>query len=211
MCEVLGFPAKPKTRRSSRRSPTASANTKKCLCGILPADLQFDMELRTTPASLAAATTPPRASITSSTVVSMSSYNSGSLKKSRVQDSGIENSKSLIFHGVVYRFKEEVAFRLRLLPGVLGLAKGELADLMGISPSQWSNYTKPGASELIPPHNTAQLERVFGITASWVYHGNISTIGDVALRSRLAGAELNPPAAPKKRRPKRQKKNRRAA
>lgn len=215
MSEVLYLPhfENPNTRRSNDRSrrASASAKTKKWRIGMAPAARQLETELSPTPASAAALPDPPTASTMSSTVVSIVPYNSGRLKKSSVQNLGIENSESLIFHGVMDRFKESVAFRLRLLPGVLHQRPGELAVIGGFSPQQWSNYTRAVDPELIPPHNTIELERVFGITASYIYHGSLLTIGDSDLRRRLHQAELNPPNNKPRKPYRRRKKSRRAA
>lgn len=215
MAEVLYFSAfgNPNTRRSGDRSrlARASAKAKKWRIGMAPAARQLETELSPTPASAAALPDPPTASTMSSTVVSMPLYNSGRLKKSSLQNLGIENSESLIFHSVMNRFKESVAFRLRLLLGVLDLRPGELAEMSGFSPQQWSNYTRAVDPELIPPHNTIEIERVFGITASYIYHGNLLTIGDPDLRRRLHQAELNPPEDRPRKPYKRRKKSRRAA
>lgn len=120
---------------------------------------------------------------------------------SRVQESFIENEKNLIFHRVMSNFRNEVAARLRILPDVLGMRAGELAELVGISPPKWSNYTSPNASDLIPVYNTRELVRVFGITTDWIYWDNLASIADTGLRNKLQRAQMAPAPPLKKRKP----------
>lgn len=87
--------------------------------------------------------------------------------------------------------REQIVFRLRLLPEVLSKKVGEIAKAAGVEPSTWSNYiAEPKVSKNVIPWEVAsELKDAFGLTLDWIYCGDRPSIKDEALRLKIIQAE----------------------
>ena len=85
--------------------------------------------------------------------------------------------------------RDEIVFRLKLLPGVLEMGRGALAIALGGKPSDWSNWVKPNGPATIPRNRAWELDRLFGIGPKWTYDGDYSDIRDQSMRIKLRNAE----------------------
>ncbi len=64
----------------------------------------------------------------------------------------------------------EVGERLRLMMEARGLTSAQVARLLGMSPTRYSNYVV--GSSLIPVDAALKL-RVYGVSLEWLYSGDI--------------------------------------
>ena len=84
---------------------------------------------------------------------------------------------------------EAVADRLETIREALDMEKGEIAEAIGVSASQWTNYIK--ADNLIPVHAANRLCRLAGVTTDYIYRGVLKVVIDPEMHPKLLGA---PPA-----------------
>lgn len=68
-------------------------------------------------------------------------------------------------------------------PGALGKNRTEIAEALGISPQQWTNYTKP--DNLIPVYVANRLCRLAGVTTDYVYRGISRVVIDPEMHAKL--------------------------
>lgn len=182
---------KPKMPRrvSKPRRASSSVKVKKCLAGIDPDDFHIQTAEGLTPAKEAAAESPPTASTIDSTSLSMPPYTSTILNVSSVQESSMDESKESKFHGDMAIDRGDVIARLNLLPEVLGQSHKEIAELIGATPRDWSNWRNVDGPARIPADRAWELYRVFGLSMDWVYGGDLNQIRDQRLRQRIIEAE----------------------
>lgn len=115
-------------------------------------------------------------------------YNSQNLKLSRVPKRSMDISTNLKFHDDMID-RDAIVRRLNLLPSVLGKRHGEIAELIGCTPGDWSNWRSPTGTVAIQAEAALELYRVFDISMDWVYGGELSQIRNQTLRERIVMAE----------------------
>lgn len=69
--------------------------------------------------------------------------------------------------------------------GALGKNRTEIAEALGISPQQWTNYTKP--DNLIPVYVANRLCRLAGVTTDYIYRGISRIVVDPEVHAKLEG------------------------
>lgn len=85
---------------------------------------------------------------------------------------------------------EAVAERLERIREALPMGKSEIAQAIGVSPSQWSNYiTKGPKQNLIPLHAAIRLCMVAGVTTDYIYRGTFRSVIDPEMASKLVPPE----------------------
>lgn len=89
---------------------------------------------------------------------------------------------------------EAVGERLELIRDALDLNKSQIAEALGLSPSQWTNYIT--GANLIPVHTANRLCRLAGVTTDYIYRDTIRSVVDPEIAEKLA-----PVAKPRTRRP----------
>lgn len=75
-----------------------------------------------------------------------------------------------------------------------GLNKSQIAEEIGISGSQWTNYIK--GENLIPVYAANRLCQIAGVTTDYIYRGTMRSVVDPEVAEKLA-----PVAKPRTRRP----------
>lgn len=82
---------------------------------------------------------------------------------------------------------EAVGERLERIRDALGKGKSEIAEQIGISPSQWTNYIT--GTNLIPVHAATRLCKLAGVTTDYIYRDTVRSVVDPEI-----AAKLNPAA-----------------
>lgn len=186
---------------SNPRRSNSSENTKNKRGGIAPLAFQLETAGGLTPAKEAVAPGPPSALMISPTDLSIPPFTSNDLNVSSLQMTSIDTSEKLKSDRRMDPNRDEIVFRLNLLPGVLKLGKGALAEALGGKPSDWSNWVKPNGPATIPRPRAWELDRLFGIGPKWTYDGDYSDIRNNDLKLEILKAEREarsrPPAPPK--------------
>lgn len=85
--------------------------------------------------------------------------------------------------------REEIAFRLRLLPEILGKKTiREMLEPIDCSETQWSNFKKPDGTVTITWEVASDFQEVYDISLDWIYCGKLSSLPD-PLRPKVKAAE----------------------
>jgi transcriptional regulator with XRE-family HTH domain len=79
---------------------------------------------------------------------------------------------------------EAVGARLERIRDALGLNKTQIAEAIGISNSQWTNYIK--GDNLIPLHVAIRLCKLAGVTTDYIYRDTIRSVVDPEMAAKLA-------------------------
>lgn len=91
---------------------------------------------------------------------------------------------------------EAVAERLERIREALNMNKTEIAEALGISPQQWTNYTKP--DNLIPVYVANRLCRLAGVTTDYIYRGISRIVIDPEMHTKLDERRTAKPVKPKR-------------
>lgn len=112
------------------------------------------------------------------------------LNLSRVQSTEIDSSRNLKSNAAMPADRrDQVAFRLRLLPIALDRPTKAVYEATGLSKSGWSNVTSPNQSDRITVDAALDLWEAFGVSVEWVFKGDYNTVLDADLRASLKKAE----------------------
>lgn len=79
---------------------------------------------------------------------------------------------------------KSVGERLERIRIALGKGKKEIAEEIGLSASQWTNYTK--GDNLIPVHAAIRLCQLAGVTTDYIYRDTFRSVVDPELGAKLA-------------------------
>lgn len=161
-----------------------------------------------TPHSSATTAVPPRASMMSSTDVSIQSEYSQPVNLSTIHDGEIFTACELSPNNAMTFSQSELAYRLELSRKALGLSPTCMADLLGIGTNAWSNYINPEAKagRRITVEKALILKNDLGLTLDWIYAGDRGSLssdiakklrefersGEVVLQPRLRGRRAKP-------------------
>ena len=159
------------------------------MAGINPNARQLLTAGAVTPAIAATAFVPPKASITSFGVLNIRSFISTMLNLSRVKTCEIDNSRVLKSNEAMSNMRLETIPRLNALQIALGADPKEIAEVLDVSPSTWSNWRNPDVNAMIPVRYALVLWKTYGVTLEWIYDGAITTITDEKLRISIIKAE----------------------
>lgn len=169
-----GGSANPKTAGSTAAFPdrfNKSETNKKRFAGIRARAFHMETADRSTPAASAAALVPPKASTTSSTVLSISVHSSRTVKKSRHHGSGIAK---ICESGMVSTMdsRTTIAKRLRATQEALALSATELCREIDIGTNAWSQFVNAKRPLTLPVAD--KLCSTYGLTLDWLFRGNRS-------------------------------------
>lgn len=189
--DISAADLKLKTRRSACRPRRSNSSEKitKYSAGIMPAAFQLETAEPPTRAIFAAADGPPTASTTASTEPSMPPDTSLNVKLSSLHDAAVEFCQNVRFANGMVDSRDQIVFRLRLLPEVLGRPKNEIAAAAGVTPSVWSNYVSDTNKNVITWKAASELHATFGLSLDWIYCGDAMSIRDEGLRLKIRKAE----------------------
>lgn len=180
-----GGSANPKTAGSTAAFPdrfNKSETKKKRFAGIRARAFHMETAERSTPAASAAALVPPKASTTSSTVLSINVHSSRMVKKSTVHNNGIAK---ICESGTVSTMdsRATIAKRLRATQDALNLSATELCREIGEGTNAWSQYVN--AKRPLTLRVADKLCSTYGLTLDWLFRGNRSGLPlDFAQRIR---------------------------
>lgn len=79
---------------------------------------------------------------------------------------------------------EAVGERLERIREALGKGKKELAEEIGLSASQWTNYIN--GDNLIPMHAAIRLCKLAGVTTDYIYRDTLRSVVDPEMATKLA-------------------------
>jgi hypothetical protein len=120
------------------------------------------------------------------------------MKLSTLHPSEIDFSRHVRPNWPMADSREKIVRRLRLLPDILRKNKKEIAEDIGATSPQWSNYISPGASKNVIPWEVAtELKLCYRLSLDWIYCGDVGSISDEALRIRIRTAERQAEASEK--------------
>lgn len=153
--------------------------------GIRPRAFQLLTADAPTPPIRAASASPPTASITSSTVVSMDSEYSRFVNKSRVHTLEIVTYCELRPNIGMGRTPKDVANRLLAFQIGMGLRPVDICERTGIGRNAWSQYTDLDDKRRITVNAVYKLKDAYGLTLEYVYDGDESRLPqDIVLALR---------------------------
>lgn len=179
--------AMPKTAGSAAFPTLANASEKIIAlpAAILPRAFQLETAEVPTPANFAASASPPTASMTASTVLSMDSDYSRFVNKSRVHTLEIVTYCELRPNTGMGRTPKDVANRLLAFQAAMGLRPVDICDATGIGRTAWSQYTDPDDKRRITVNAVYKLKDAYGLTLEYVYDGDQSRLPqDIVLALR---------------------------
>jgi ribosome-binding protein aMBF1 (putative translation factor) len=156
------------------RSAKASRTKMKTSCEIFPRARQLLTADKPTPAISAAPDGPPKASMTSSTVLSMSLHSSQSVNMSSLHGTAIETARSVLSDQGMPDSIKQLAKRLELTREALGLSAAELCKLIDCKPNRWSQY-ESGERPITLPVSIALCDE-FGLSLDWIYRADPSRL-----------------------------------
>jgi len=196
---VIGFPRhhvrasvaagslKPKTagETSLPLAAKASRTVMKLPRDIRPRLLQLLTAGTPTPASEATAVVPPKASITSSTELSMTLECSQYVNKSTGHASAIEISPSVSKTPRMAETLKSLANRLKLTREAIGISAADLCKRINVKPNRWSQYE--GGERRITVEVANKLCDEFDLSLDWIYRANPAQLPH-ALRLKMRQA-----------------------
>jgi hypothetical protein len=161
----------PKTAGSAVLPSARSASEKSIALpeAIRPRAFQLLTADAPTPPIRAASASPPTASMTASTVVSMDSDYSRFVNKSILHTLAIVTNCELRPNMVMGRTHQDVANRLLLLERLIGLKAADICRKAKIAPNAWSQYTDPEGKRRITLGAAYKLKDAYGVTLEWIY------------------------------------------
>jgi len=162
-----GEASSPLAARASRIS--------KNLSGAMPRVLQFTTADAPTAVKPAVAVGPPKASMTSSTVLSMLLDTSRNVKLSRpaeIHTLAIVTKRELGPNArMKQRSRAEVAKRLIATQKAFDLLPSEFCKKAGIPHNQWSQFTSPNSKRRITVEAAHKLIDTYHVDLDWIYDG----------------------------------------
>lgn len=163
---------KPKTVRSAHlpKAFSASLINTKCSGGISLRVRQLMTADAPTPVTPAVLVGPPRASMTSSTDLSIPPFSSQSVKMSSVHASAVESPHGVVFNKTMAQTLKSLAFRLKTTREALDLSAAEICRQINCKPNRWSQYE--GGERKITLDIADRLCDEFGLSLDWIYRGN---------------------------------------
>lgn len=187
MGNVVRFPArrharassdilKPKTdgETSFPRAARASRMRKNLSAVILPLSRQLLTAGAVTPAKPAAAAVPPKASITSSTVVSMLFDTSQNVKMSSLHARGVDFTPCELPKWGMPETNKSLAARLKMTREALGLTPAIVCKRLKVGANAWSQY-ESGARRITVPV-AIKFCAEYGLTLDWIYRADPSRL-----------------------------------
>jgi len=163
---------KPKTvgRTSLPKDANASLIMTNLSGAIRPRKLQLLTADTPTPANDAVAVGPPRASITSSTVLSMASYSSHRVNMSSLHAMELASCSFVGSNRGMAESIKSLAARLKLTREALELSAADLCRQIDCKPNRWSQY-EAGERKITLEVANALCDE-FGLSLDWIYRAN---------------------------------------
>jgi len=161
---------------------------------IRPRDRQLLTPGAPMPASSAALNVPPTASKTSSTVskrvpsgVCLIPPNTSlGVNMSSLHNAEIFTGGELRPNTAMSRALKDIAKRLEMTRGALGISAAQIARDTTISANEWSQYINPDKyKRRISVEHVYELKDTYGATLEWIYDGDVSSLrGELAAKVR---------------------------
>ena len=189
----------PKTDGSARKSKRLRAEdtTNISSAGIRPLDLQFQTAVGPTPDSSAAACTPPSASITCVTELSMTHNILTIGEKVKPHPKRLAPAMRSGDNPPMDS-RDQIAKRLLAFQATTKFSGPEICEKIGAKANSWIQWTSEKYTRIIPKTYASKLCIKFELTLDWIYRGlPVSRVPDHIRDSDLAAP------APKRRRVKR--------
>jgi hypothetical protein len=163
---------KPNTDRSAcfPSRDNSSENVAKCSDGMNFRVFQLETAGRETRAKAAAADTPPTASTTASTELSMQLDTSRNVNLSSLHVMAVDFGRFGGFHKAMRQTKKMIAKRLIETREALGLRATDICKRIGCAANRWSQYES--GERRITYAVADRLCDEFGLTLDWIYRAN---------------------------------------
>lgn len=175
---TAGDASKPLLARASRKRTNLS-------CAILPRDRQLLTAGKPTPAKADAAVGPPTASMTESTVSSMSGICSQNVKMSTFHGTAIEFAPAVRLYKPMAETLKSLGNRLKMTREALGISQADLCKRIKVKPNRWSQYE--GGERRITIDVANALCDEFKLSLDWIYRADPAQLPH-ALRLKMPRA-----------------------